>query len=161
SILPNSASADTGSVSQASRPSTRLYDVTTNTKVQDILVQDRAILCLHTNISQKSSIITATDAKGTIIWRYSLPYGVYLGLGISHYAVLVHALYYKPSGSAIPIRDCIVALDPASETLNLIGSLNSSTGRRLSFAGDSSFVRLESGSVELWTVDNSLVRLAG
>jgi hypothetical protein len=122
-------------------------------QIQDLLLWDNLIYCLYFSLADRRSGFSVTKSDGSSLWECELPAGKYLGIGLQGRNVVLTALTFQDSTGRNQ-ANCVVRLDPTGAT-ELVQSLGPSLNGRFAFAGDSTFVRVDNSSVDVWRLNGS------
>lgn len=131
-------------------------------QVQDVVTWGNLVYCLYSTRSTGSSLasrswgFTVTNTDGRPLWSCGLPAAKYLRIGIQNGNVLLTAVTFVDS-SGLDHPNCLLQLDQTG-SIAVLQSLGAGFKGSLLFAGDSTFVRLDSASVDVWRLSGSLTQ---
>jgi hypothetical protein len=136
-----------------------------NVNCQDTVFDGKNLICLYSNQGQDPfafnpddpTFVAATTTAGSLVWSYPLPKGMYVSLGTHQGSVAITGLNYFPS-SGNRVQRPILLLDPANGNITEVGPYSNGMAGPFSYAGDSRFFRIFSGTGEVWDLNNGLVQ---
>ena len=125
------------------------------TQVQDLVLWNNMIYCLYSTfpLSNRSWFLSVTSADGSSVSELQVPAAEYLRIGIQDGAVLLNALTFVDASGQSNVN-CVVRLGP-SGSATVLESLGPSFKGQLLFAGDSTFVRVDTAAVDVWRLSGS------
>ena len=152
-LLRPARAQTTGGEQSPYRVSQLFGNTASNRRIQDILAFDDTITSLHSDSTGLSGwLVTRVSPEGEKLWEHSLPRGIYAGLGFrrSDNVILIHAFSYRDGAGSVR-HNTILRLVPVDGSVEPIDIGGSSARTRLFCAGDSLFIRAETGQpVEIW-----------
>lgn len=120
--------------------------------VQNVLVWNGLIYSLYLDRAKQYSGFSATDRAGKVLWQTDLPKGKYVSVGIHSGSVILTALEF---GEVTPrTMNCLVRLDPTGAT-SVIYTQSLGFNGPLICAGESTFLCIKPGIIELWRLTGS------